>query len=157
MNLTLSIVGRKVQFSNDAKQKSVRCTHPRYSPSAATLIDAHMVHVACNACIQAFAYNFLSALSAVLGTIIIMSLGNKLTDAQISIFLLLGAGSFIFIALSELLPEALVVTYTTVKHGDSSVAGSQLRKLASFLFGALVIGATLIVDRECDVGGGDNH
>ncbi|CAM9220380.1 unnamed protein product, partial [Hapterophycus canaliculatus] len=56
---------------------------------------------------QAFAYNFLSALSAVLGTIMVLALGSALTDAQISIVLLVGAGSFIFIALTELLPEAL--------------------------------------------------
>ncbi|CAN0399444.1 unnamed protein product [Pylaiella littoralis] len=105
---------------------------------------------------QAFAYNFLSATSAILGTVIILALGSTLSDAQISIVLLLGAGSFIFIALSELLPEALQVTDATSKHGGSAVISSQLRKLASFLVGGIVIGIPLMFDEHCSVGG-DGH
>ncbi|CAN0399296.1 unnamed protein product [Pylaiella littoralis] len=105
---------------------------------------------------QAFAYNFLSATSAILGTVIILALGSTLSDAQISIILLLGAGSFIFIALSELLPEALHVTDATSKHGGSAVMSSQLRKLASFLVGGIVIGIPLMFDEHCSVGG-DGH
>ncbi|CAM9362596.1 unnamed protein product [Scytosiphon promiscuus] len=100
---------------------------------------------------QAFAYNFLSALTAVLGTIIILALSDTLNDAQISIILLVGAGSFIFIALSELLPDAVNVASDT-KSGGSVPLCSQLRKLASFLLGALLIGVPLIFDEHCSAG-----
>ncbi|CAM9583299.1 unnamed protein product, partial [Hapterophycus canaliculatus] len=105
---------------------------------------------------QAFAYNFLSALSAVLGTIIILALGSSLSDAQVSIILLLGAGSFIFIALSELLPDALNVTTGTSELGGSAVRNSQLLKLGSFTVGALLIGIPLIFDQHCG-SGHDGH
>lgn len=99
---------------------------------------------------QAFGYNFLSALSAVVGTIIILALGNMLSEAQISIILLVGAGSFIFIALTELLPEALLVTTATSERGSAAVLCSQLRKLGSFMVGALLIGVALTFDHHCD-------
>ncbi|CAM9839785.1 unnamed protein product [Scytosiphon promiscuus] len=105
---------------------------------------------------QAFLYNFLSALSAVLGTVIILALGSSLSDAQISIVLLLGAGSFIFIALSELLPEALGVSAAASKRGASAVVRAQVLKLGSFLVGALLIGVPLIFDQHCS-SGHDGH
>lgn len=99
---------------------------------------------------QAFAYNFLSALSAVLGTIIILSLGDTLSDKDVSIVLLLGSGSFIFIALSELLPEALAPTHAVSEKGAVAVMCSQLLKLGSFLLGGILIGIPLLFDQHCD-------
>lgn len=101
-------------------------------------------------------YNFLSALSAVLGTIVILSLGDKLTEAQTAIILLIGAGSFIFIALSELLPEALAVAGAASERGSFSVTLSQLRKLVSFFLGALLIGIPLVFDQHCSADGHDH-
>lgn len=98
---------------------------------------------------QAFAYNFLSALSAVLGTTIILALGGTLTTETIAIVLLIGAGSLIVIALSELLPEALGVSETTIKRGRKAIMWSQARKLGSFLLGGVLIGIPLIFDRQC--------
>jgi len=105
---------------------------------------------------QAFLYNFLSALSAVLGTIMILSLGDKLTEAQTSVILLIGAGSFIFIALSELLPEALAVAGAVSDRGSVTVTLSQLRKLASFFLGAFLIGVPLLFDQHCSADGHDH-
>ncbi|CAM9246506.1 unnamed protein product [Ectocarpus sp. 12 AP-2014] len=99
---------------------------------------------------QAFAYNFLSALSAVLGTIIILALGDTLSDRDVSIVLLLGSGSFIFIALSELLPEALAVTHAVSEKGAVAMMCSQLLKLGSFLLGAILTGIPLLFDQHCD-------
>lgn len=103
---------------------------------------------------QAFTYNFLSALTAVLGTIIILALGETLTESHISIVLLLGAGSFIFIALAELIPDAVEVKHAAAGGG---VTWSQARKLGSFVLGALLIGVTLIIDEHCSVGGHEGH
>ena len=99
--------------------------------------------------LQAFLYNFISALTAVLGTVIILGLGKTLTEAHISMVLLIGAGSFIFVALAELLPEALAVA----KNASGSVVWPNLRKIMSFFFGALLIGVTLIIDEHCSAGG----
>lgn len=102
---------------------------------------------------QAFAYNFMSALTAVLGTIVILALEDTLSEAQIAIVLLLGAGSFVFIALSELLPEAILVPDAISERGGRAVLLSQARKLVSFLIGAIVIGIPLIFDEHCSAGG----
>lgn len=107
---------------------------------------------------QAFAYNFLSAMSAVAGTIVIMALSDTLNDAQISIILLVGAGAFIFIALSELLPDALsVVPGASKRRGGGGVMCSQLHKLSSFVLGALLIGIPLIFDEHCGSGHDHDH
>lgn len=102
---------------------------------------------------QAFAYNFLSAMSAILGTIIILALGGEMTGADISVILLIGAGSFIFIALAELMPEALRVNSSLA---SGAVLPSQARKLLSFLLGALLIGIPLIFDQHCAADGHDH-
>lgn len=72
-----------------------------------------------------------------------------MTSEQISVILLLGAGAFIFIALSEL-PEALGVSDGTSKRGGKAVTCLQGRKLASFLLGALLI------DQHCEADGHDH-
>lgn len=93
-----------------------------------------------------------------MGTVIILALEDTLTDAHISIILLLGAGSFIFIALCELLPEALMVTEASSQRGGGSVISGQFLKLVSFLVGAIVIGIPLMFDEHCSAGGhGHDH
>lgn len=107
-------------------------------------------------CKQAFAYNFLSALSAVLGTIIILALGGEMSASDISIILLIGAGSFIFIALAELMPEAMAVTRATSQQGGNAVVLSQGRKLATFVLGGILVGIPLIFDQHCEADGHDH-
>lgn len=106
---------------------------------------------------QAFVYNFLSALSAVLGTVIILALEDTLSEKNIAIILLVGAGSFIFIALSELLPGALQVAALVAKKGGGAVARSQVLKLGSLLVGAIVIGIPLLFDEHCGTGHDHDH
>ena len=97
---------------------------------------------------QAFFYNFISALSAVLGTVLILELREALTSAGVSYILLVGGGTFLFIALAELIPEALTVSGT----GAEKHAGLMppIRKLLTFLLGAVIIGIPLIFDKECE-------
>ncbi|CAN0283619.1 unnamed protein product [Ectocarpus sp. 6 AP-2014] len=106
---------------------------------------------------QAFVYNFLSALSAVLGTVIILALQDTLSEKDIAIVLLVGAGSFIFIALCELLPGALAVAALVAKRGGGAIARSQVLKLGSFLLGAIVIGIPLLFDEHCGTGHDHDH
>eukprot|EP00904_Undaria_pinnatifida_P003480 jgi/Undpi1/13132/HiC_scaffold_8.g02794.m1 len=101
---------------------------------------------------QAAVYNLISALSAVFGVILILALRDDLTSAQVSTILLIGAGSFVFVALSELVPEALEVHPEAAARGKREVVGSQVRKLASFMVGALIVGIPLIFDQHCDAG-----
>lgn len=96
----------------------------------------------------------MSALSAVLGVIIILAFSSALTDAQVSVIILLGAGSFVFIGLSELLPGALAASHDG---GKRAVQCSQFRKLVSFTVGALLIGGPLVFDQHCEAGGGHDH
>ena len=107
---------------------------------------------------KAAVYNFISALSAVAGVVLILALRDALTSTQISSILLVGAGSFLFVALSELIPEALEVLPAARAGGKRGVLGSQARKLASFMVGALIVGIPLIFDQHCDAGhDGHNH
>lgn len=105
---------------------------------------------------QAFLFNFLSALTAVLGAVVILSLRSTLSDADISVILLLGSGSFIFIALTELLPGALEVTKAESDRAGGAVTCNQMKKLGSFLLGGVVIGSALIFDQHCE-GEGHDH
>lgn len=73
--------------------------------------------------------------SQILGTIVILALGGTMASANISLILLLGTGSFIFIALAELSPEALGVSEATTKRGGKAGIWSLARKLASSLLG----------------------
>lgn len=107
--------------------------------------------------VQAFAYNFLSALSAVIGTIIMLALKDTLTDVEISVILLMGAGTFMYIALPNLIPEALLVSPATAKLGSRAVLMSQICKLISFIVGTLIIGVPLIFDQHCEAGGHAHH
>lgn len=51
---------------------------------------------------KALFYNFISALSALIGTILVLALGP--TEELVSVFLAMGIGSFIYIASSDLIP-----------------------------------------------------
>ena len=95
----------------------------------------------------------MSALSAVLGVIIILAFSSSLSDAQVSVIILLGAGSFVFIGLSELLPGALLASHDG---GKRAVQWSQFKKLLSFAFGTLLIGVPLLFDQHCEAGGDDH-
>lgn len=94
---------------------------------------------------QAYFYNFLSALSAVAGVMIILALEGEITSAETAFLLLFGGGSFIFIALAELIPEGLAPK----KEGTTSL-GLQFRRVLWFIFGGLLIGIPLIWDKHCD-------
>lgn len=96
----------------------------------------------------------MSVWSAVLGVIIILAFSSSLSDAQISVIILLGAGSFAFIGLSELLPGALGAS---ADGGKRAVKCSQFRELISFAFGALLIDGTLLFDQHCEAIGGHDH
>lgn len=91
------------------------------------------------------------------GVILILALREALTSAEISSILLVGAGSFLFVALAELIPEALEVHPTAKLGGRRKVLHSQMLKLASFTLGALVNGIPLIFDQHCDAGHGHDH
>ncbi|CBN78257.1 conserved unknown protein [Ectocarpus siliculosus] len=105
---------------------------------------------------QAFLFNFLSALTCVLGAVVILSLRSQLSDADVSVILLLGSGSFIFIALTELLPGALEVTKAESDKAGGAVMCNQMKKLGSFVLGAALIGGALIFDQHCEAEGHDH-
>ncbi|CAM9173554.1 unnamed protein product [Sphacelaria rigidula] len=112
--------------------------------------------------LQAAVFNFLSALSAVLGVIIILSLRDSLSDGDVAMLLLFGGGSFIFIALSELTPGALAAAPASIHAGRDDLAGasggmfSQFKKVVAFVFGALLVGIPLIWDQHCEADGHDH-
>lgn len=88
---------------------------------------------------------------------VILVLRDALTTAKVSFIILLSAGSFIFIALSELIPEALIrpLGATGVGEGKHAVQGD-MRKILSFVAGAVVIGIPLIFDQHCEPNGHDH-
>lgn len=90
-------------------------------------------------------YNFLSALSAVAGVVMILGLRGEMTPADVAFMLLVGGGSFMFIALAELLPEALVE-----EKGGAPSPVLKIRKVVSFGAGVLLIGIPLMWDRHCE-------
>lgn len=96
--------------------------------------------------LQALFWNLLSGIPAIVGAVLILALGDLFTNFQIAIIFLLGAGSFILIGLTELLPEALSST--------KSGLGESAKKLASFAFGGLIIGIPLMFHAHCHPGEG---
>ncbi|CAM9872001.1 unnamed protein product, partial [Ascophyllum nodosum] len=90
---------------------------------------------------QAFIFNFISALSSVLGVLVMLALRETLTSADVSYILLIGGGSFIFIGLAELIPEALKASSASKKQQGIF---SPMWKLLSFVLGGLIIGIPLI-------------
>lgn len=100
--------------------------------------------------------------------IIVLGLRDSLSSAQISFILLVGSGSFIFIGLAELLPQALGVSSSpSGGAGENKVTASkakkglvlkQMCKIVSFAAGAVLIGIPLMFDQHCeDAHSGHNH
>lgn len=75
----------------------------------------------------------------------ILALGGEMTPGDVAFMLLVGGGSFMFLALAELLPEALVD-----EKGGAPSPGRKLRKVVSFGAGVLLIGVPLLWDRHCE-------
>lgn len=101
---------------------------------------------------QALFYNFLSAIFAVLGVVITMSLSGLITETTIAYLLLLGAGTFVFVGLSELIPGALDAEFT-----NTSRRGTQIKKVSAFALGALLLGLPLLVHQHCGAEHGHDH
>lgn len=81
---------------------------------------------------RALFYNFLSALAAVLGTIIALAIGT--TDKTLAILAALAIGSFIYIATADLIPEIHKDKKRTVPY------------LFSFLSGIGIMALLLLID-----------
>ncbi|CAN0341135.1 unnamed protein product, partial [Laminaria digitata] len=96
---------------------------------------------------QALLYNFFSALFAIVGVVITLSLRDIITDAAISYLLLLGGGTFIFVALSELVPDALGSSPPSPR---SRWRRAQVNKVLSFSVGVLLLGLPLLTHQNCD-------
>lgn len=108
-------------------------------------------------------YNFLSALFTVFGVVLTFSLREVITAAAISYLLLIGSGTFIFVGLSELVPDAL-------KDGGATwaIAGKtedrhylhrrmQARKALAFAVGAGLLGLPLLAHTHCGADEGHGH
>lgn len=122
---------------------------PNLAPSN-RFFPPHLSHVP-----QAFVFNFVSALSAVLGVVVVLALRGELTSADVSFILLIGGGTFLFIGLSELIPEGLASHSRSPKKANFF---SSTMKLLSFVVGALIIGIPLLFDEHCEEGHtGHNH
>jgi zinc and cadmium transporter len=84
---------------------------------------------------KALLYNFLSALTAILGAAFVVMFAQDL--AEVPTYLLAFAGaSFLYIAMSEIIPEL---------HKEKNVGKSVVQILA-FLFGVVVMAALLILE-----------
>ncbi|CAM9673544.1 unnamed protein product [Choristocarpus tenellus] len=101
---------------------------------------------------QALLFNLLSALTAIVGVLVIMPLDDEITSQQLGIILLLGAGIFIFVSLSELIPGALF-------DGAKTSLLKRFRVLLAFVLGGLFLGLPLLADRHCELSavGGHDH
>lgn len=123
--------------------------------------------------IQALLYNFFSALFAVFGVVLTFSLRDLITTTAISYLLLLGAGTFIFVGLSELVPDALSSGSTTARGSAEGTAANsdanekkkskslhrraQSRKALAFTVGAVLLGLPLLTHRHCEADGDHGH
>lgn len=87
----------------------------------------------------------MSALFAVVGVVITLSLRDLMTSTAIGYLLLLGAGTFIFVGLSELIPGALDATA-----GKTSRLCKQLKKAVAFTEGSVLLGLPLIWHKRCE-------
>ena len=124
---------------------------------------------------------------AVFGVVLTFTLRDLITQTAISYLLLLGAGMFIFVGLSELVPDAL--SSSSSSSGSSSrsssataaargsVAGSaflggdadektkrkrlhrrsQAKKALAFTVGAVLLGLPLLKHRHCEADGDGDH
>ena len=87
-----------------------------------------------------------------MGVVITLALRNVITDTTVAYLLLLGAGTFLFVALSELLPDGL----ETVSEKGSR-RRTQLHQVMSFTFGAVLLGIPLLVHQHCEAEGEEHH
>ncbi|CAM9945682.1 unnamed protein product, partial [Laminaria digitata] len=101
---------------------------------------------------QALLYNFISALAAVLGVVLTLGLRDFITDTVVAYLLLLGAGTFIFVGLSELLPDGLETVYE-----KGFRRRTQLHQIMSFTFGAVLLGIPLLVHQHCEAEGEEHN
>jgi zinc and cadmium transporter len=84
---------------------------------------------------KALLYNFLTALFAVLGTILALLIGGY--TQNLTIFLIpFAAGNFIYIACSDLIPEL---------HKDCSKKTS-IKQAVAFIFGVLIIASLIFIE-----------
>lgn len=81
----------------------------------------------------------------------ILALRESLSSADVSYILFVGSGTFIFIALGELIPEGFKDPPSTAG-ATGSAWRTQIFKLLSFFLGAAIIGVSLIFDEHCDAG-----
>ncbi|CAM9308719.1 unnamed protein product [Discosporangium mesarthrocarpum] len=98
---------------------------------------------------QAFVFNLLSSLPALLGVIIVLAVKDQITSEHLGVVLLLGAGIFVWVALAELLPAGLTDRAPGRK--------GQLRAVVAFMLGCLLLGIPLIFDQHCEAGGHAHH
>lgn len=82
---------------------------------------------------------------------IILALRETLTNVQVSFILLIGGGTFVFMALAELLPDALASTGKVENKRNALI--SQMYKLLAFVAGAIIIGIPLLFDQHCEADG----
>lgn len=116
------------------------------------------------------------------GVILTFSLRDLITQTAISYLLLLGAGTFIFVGLSELVPDALgggsFGSAAAAARGPAGVAAaggddafekekkrkrkslhrrSQAHKALAFTVGAVLLGLPLLTHRHCEADGVHGH
>ncbi|CAM9745008.1 unnamed protein product, partial [Hapterophycus canaliculatus] len=119
----------------------------------------------------ALLYNFFSASFAVLGVLLTFILRDLISSTVISYLLLLGAGTFIFVGLSEIVPDALSSSATAPttapakreradagsdRHANKSLhRRDQTRKALAFTAGAVLLGLPLLFHKHCEADG--NH
>lgn len=84
-----------------------------------------------------------------LGVVVTLCLRDLITSAGISYLLLLGAGTFLFVGLSEIIPEALDIQFENSSHRET-----QFKKILAFSVGAVLLGLPLMVHQHCE---GDDH
>lgn len=97
---------------------------------------------------QAAFYNFLSALSALLGVIIVLSV-EDISNASLGFLLAVNAGIFTYVGAVEMVPTFL---------GSKRPMNEILILLALFILGLIVIGLTgLAPHLHCDAGGEHDH
>ncbi len=84
--------------------------------------------------LKALWYNFVSALTAIIGAVIVIVLGNT-TVEWVSWLLPLSAGGFIYIAMSDLIPEL-----------QKEKGGSPIVQIISILVGIALMGLLLLLE-----------
>lgn len=109
--------------------------------------------------------------------VLTFSLRDVITQTAISYLLLVGAGTFIFVGLSELVPDALSSSSSgTATAARGSAEGtatgcdpaekkqrkslhrrSQAKKALAFTMGAVLLGLPLLAHRHCDADGDHGH